>query len=1231
MPTEPAAAPPAGTSTAAPTDAPTDPVLTAVERWQRELGELGGPNSLLWFDEQRTVLELTHAHPGGLAIFLTDRPTLLSEMVRERTAFVDAVARARRIRDKAAALREEHGITTMFLAAGLATIPAGARTVRAPVLLRTVELEPVDGSDRDLRLVVGDGIEVNPALVDLLAHAGVTIDAPEIAAAARTRSGFDPSRAHLALQAEAHAGGLQLPVEQRLLVTTFTYSKAALAADLATNGKAWTRHPVLRAAAGEEGERAHVLPSAEPDADLATERLVLDLDTTQARVVAAARAGTDLVVDAPAGTGATQTVAATLAALAGDGRSTLLASSSRHELRSTVERLAQVGLDGLVLAVDDDPRTRERALGDILASIDAPAVSAPDVDVRQVSHLRDRLAGHHEALHARREPWGVSAFEAQAAIATLHEAPQPPTSRVRLDPDTLAATSRDRAVATGTALAEAARRGAWRGGRGRDPWFGARITSPEEARLAAVVLRRLTGDEGLDRAERLVRAVYAEAHLAPAETVPGWRADLDDIASVGATAEVFTPEVYDAPLPEMLSATSSAFRTTHGPAVGLWRRMTRRRQATALLRPGNPPADLHTELAAAHTQATLWRERSGPAARPHPATGVDAARGAVDGVRADLAWLAPRLQGTAMGDAIEELPVDDLRRHLRRLLGAVERAQVVPVVGPTLDAARAGGFGALLDELARRDVAPEHVAAEVEFVWWSSVLDAIRASDPRYGEHDAAALRRTRDQYRDADRALLVAAADVIRRDVGAAARSAAERHPDQVEALRAELATGTGVRPLAELWSLAPDVLAAARPVWACAPEVVPTIAPAHQRFDTVVVLGAQSVTPAVAAAAVGRGRSVLVVGDPNGIPPIPFTVAAGMRGIEDDITVARVGSSLLDALRERLPGVALRVAYGRRDARLDEPVAGVPRLVHVPAVGGPTPVSIERVPAPQDDSDLVSPTAEVERVVRLVLAHARSRGERSLAVITLAEEHAERIADALQRELDALAPDSVEALGLAALPEPFVVLPVHRLSGRVRDDVLLAPGYAVAGGPPPHRFGVVALPGGERLVSVAAGAARRSLTVVTSLTCADLGPAREPVDGVARLRALLDAVESAQERIATRAPQQAARPTDPLLRDLMTRLTGHGLTARPGVGEPGRSVDLAVSRPRRPHDSPVAVSTDGTGTAALKGARERERLWPELLADRGWVPVAVSTIDLFEAPEPEAARIAAAAEGRA
>ena len=421
-------------------------VAAAVQTWSSHLVDLGGRNTLLWYRDLAVgTLELTKAHPSGLAMLLAGRPTRLSGLVREAGALADARRRARAIRAKTLELAEERGISAGWLAVGMATwdVPDGVRPPCAPVLLRSCSLRPRGGAGEDFDVDLGPDTELNPVLVHYLASEhDVRLDADLVADLvadlALREDGFDPSPV-LASVAQACRGLAGFAIDARLVVGTFSYARLPMVTDLQTQAGSLAEHDVIAALAGDPGALAAVAARPEVDAahepDPAAEHLVLDADSSQTAVIDAVLAGSHLVVKGPPGTGKSQTIANLIAALAAAGKRTLFVAEKRAALDAVLSRLSAVGLGDLVLDLHDGGAGRQRVARELATTLDrAGRVPRPDVEQLNATLLdrRERLLAHTRALHQVREPWGVTAYAAQSALADLTARRPAPRSRVRV-------------------------------------------------------------------------------------------------------------------------------------------------------------------------------------------------------------------------------------------------------------------------------------------------------------------------------------------------------------------------------------------------------------------------------------------------------------------------------------------------------------------------------------------------------------------------------------------------------------------------------------------------------------------------------------------------------------------------------------------------------------------------------------------------------------------------------
>lgn len=1223
---------------------PSDRVLAvraAVRGWTSALVELGGTNNLLWQPETAsTVLDLRLAHPAGLARLMSGSPTRLEDLVRETAAHQRARTQAARIMAKARELREERGILSCFLAVGEATwtTPNPARTPAAPVLLRPCVLTSTGAPAHDIILEIGEETEVNHVLVHYLATAErLHLDTDALEALAWQGEVFDPRPVYAALaEACAHVPGFAVVDDVR--VATYTYSKSAMVADLAEHGDSLAEHDLIAALAGDgpAQERLRRTETVSSQERTETHRgLVLDADPAQVDVLAQVRAGQSLVIDGPPGTGKSQTIANLIAAAAADGRSVLFVAEKRAAIEAVQRRLESVGLADLILDLHDGAPARRAAARGLIASIETvrEAEAADEDRVSSTVHrtAEDDLAGHADAMHYPREPWGVTAYDIIQQVAALTASDQAPRTRVRLASAELRALSRERITALGARLTELAALGAWdESAPGEDPWFGAQLADPAEAQRARDIVVGLANGR-LEELRGLIDDVFSGIRLPSLPTVSSWGRLLATVASVRDTLEVFRPEVFDTPLHDIVAATAPA---AAGSGLGWWTRRRLRRQARSLLRPGVPPPDLHAALAAAHHQRSAWRDLAGPGGRPEIPADLDRAQAAYAALVEDLTWLDQRLPDENQRTDLVDESFSELSGLVTRLSDHLERAAVVPHVREGLAGLREAGLGPLIDDLADRGVSPSAAAQELELMWWSSLAQEVVLDDPDLATFDGELLRARARDFEDTDEAVLRAQARLIRtlvRQRGRAALSGTAGAAAEA-AIRAAARSQAPLMPLGQLLHAHGEVVRALRPALAVSPLVVAAVLPAGQQVDLVVFDEASQIAPATAVSALARGRQVVIAGDPHQLPPTSFftaTTAAEAPASEGSDTPAP--ESVLDAASAVLPVCLLNRHYRSRDERLvefvnDRVYAG--RLVTLPGTLVEPPLRHIRVDGEgmphEGQASVESTAAEVDAVVRLVLEHARYRADRSLAVVTLGTAHAERIEAALRRAL-AGEPQLAETL-LAEGPEPFVVKSVERIQGDERDDIILAVGFGkTPHGRVLHHFGPLNLPGGERRLTVALTRARRTLTIVSSIAAADLEPAKLRSEGSRMLRAVLEHAAGA----ARRGPTRAASPSDPLLAQLAERLRASGLVVHERVGHGDEPIDLAVERPDQPGVLDLAIEGDGRDYAAAPTVRDRERLRPAVLRSLGWRPVRVWALDLYRDPAREVSRILALTEG--
>ncbi|MCM1011505.1 DUF4011 domain-containing protein [Brevibacterium sp. XM4083] len=221
----------------------------AFAEWKQQAAHLGGRDTMLHFRDSRDgSIDLSGAHPSGLAQLLAGRPTRLSSLIRDHEILADARRRARSIRSKAEQLDTERGIRTAHLAIGFAswTEKDSKYKFNAPVVLRHITLVPRGSRVEDYEIVLGNEITINPALVRHLAEVyDLEVPVDDWVDATGGPHGFDPGPAldRLGELAQSVPG---LRINHRFIVSTFANIASSFTGDYLP-----TQHPILRALAGD--------------------------------------------------------------------------------------------------------------------------------------------------------------------------------------------------------------------------------------------------------------------------------------------------------------------------------------------------------------------------------------------------------------------------------------------------------------------------------------------------------------------------------------------------------------------------------------------------------------------------------------------------------------------------------------------------------------------------------------------------------------------------------------------------------------------------------------------------------------------------------------------------------------------------------------------------------------------------------------------------------------------
>jgi hypothetical protein len=539
-----------------------------------------------------------------------------------------------------------------------------------------------------------------------------------------------------------------------------------------------------------------------------------------------------------------------------------------------------------------------------------------------------------------------------------------------------------------------------------------------------------------------------------------------------------------------------------------------------------------------------------------------------------------------------------------------------------LDPLRAAGLTELRSELlaARLDAADAEVA----------YLRGIATTSLRE-RRDAAGLRAFDAALRDGEIADYADAAAAARKEQRVALPAALlERRPyrgdrlsGRVAELRRRLDAKRGGLTFRQLIERYGEEILAATPCFFVSPaSLAQYVPPGAVTFDLVVFDEASQVTVAQAIGALGRGRSAVIVGDSQQMPPTSVGKAKhGESDVDDDDeadTVEDLESILSEAVESGLPRVWLSWHYRSQDESLiafSNAHYYEDRLASLPAPGGDATSGLElrRVQGHfnREDSRREHRTNRVEAEaivaeIREILADPR-RSDQSIGVVTFNSQQRDLVLNLLEDCGDPL----VERQLREDAREGIFVKNLENVQGDERDVVLFSVAFSkrLGGGPLPMNFGPLGNTGGEKRLNVAITRARRKVIIFASIDPSDIDLSRTSSQGIAHLRSYLELAAAGPGVLAAHRPPSVIG-VDHVREAIATAVRARGYVVETDFGLSDFKVDLVV-RAANADRWQVAIVLDGPRWAQRPTVADRD-LTPLLLRDlmrwgasmRIWVP---------------------------
>ncbi|MDR9363052.1 MAG: hypothetical protein RI590_02885 [Microbacteriaceae bacterium] len=1146
------------------------------QRWQEEFAELGGRNPLASFElSSFSHVDLTRAHPSGLAQLVASRTTRISNLIRDGITQGRSNSAMRRIKDKSDYLLRDFGLNSCFLSAGIARFSGDEKNF--PLLLWPVEIG--EKSD-DYQITISEDPMLNPELMGYLQTIGIVPSKLELLRLARKQGDLLPVRfldRFSEILAETKA-----EIDRSLVIGNFTPQLSELRLS-----KSFEETDLLKRLVAAEGR------TNKPELPL----LAMPADQNQLQILSSIAAGSDVVVETLPGCGYTQLVVNTLSTLIDKDKRVLVVANRRQTLDELSERLNQANLQGLML------RAHNSWL-DIISSISRFEKSEPvdfEATEKKLSESEESLQQYFHLLNQPHQQLGVSLIDCIDQLSNLSSKDSAPTNSARF-PEHLLVQLKDSENAK-QLLKQANEAGLFSYGVDDTPWFGARFEKQEEIDSALGAVNELL-DGDLQMAINQLEEYLSNLNLKKANTVEDWSVQVKLLVGIRETLDKFNPDIYDRPLGDLITATSN--RKDRKEMSGAQRRRFKK-LAKDYLRPSAQVGNLHNALVEAQKQRELWYELADTKAPPTVPTGLAGVQNVFERVADRITGIQKHLNPDPDFELLSRLEFGSLQKKLADLSqqteildGYLQRKEI----SAQLESA---GLTQLSNQLT--DIKPDSERLENEFQlsWWQSAFEAVVGENQKILEFDASRIASLEQDYENANQELIDAGSKKI----------------NQKQATNWKLALGNSEHAerlkqmLRQRESSLKTIAAQAETVWpaissviGCSPLELNSRILDQEKFDVCIVMDAASSGVSEIIPSLTRAEQLVVFGDPAIASAMDFSTIA--LSTSPDSTTRQ---SFFDYASDSFGKTEINRSYRPEGQVLGEYLNkefyGERLQLGLTANQVLEKPNFEFVHIAQDnratstiEGATESADGELRGVVQKVISHARSNPEMSLTIASASKVHAERIAKTLASE-SKTSPELSEFMQSHGR-EQLVVSSLAELNHRVSDRVIFSLGFALTPeGRVKLNFGDLSgEASGTNLANLIA-AARKQMTVISCISSEDL-PSNNKSAEIAHLRNLLD-------HQSTSVGYKQSE--DPLLSDLSTRLRKRGVRI---IENPSSEISmLAVYK-----DKVALIDADWQimnrdWRLYLKGAR---KLWSQY----GFEYRRVHVFELFSEPDNVAKRLA-------
>ncbi len=1219
--------------------------LERMNKWYENYKSQLAPSPLEDITKLCAQLELTHAHPSGIAQLFASGKATLQALFRDSGMLRAAGRRLDRVFEDRDNKAHENGVSELSLVVGVASWSGN----HVPVLTYPVRVLREAGKDETAATIYFSGnVRLNHALVIRLQERGINLSEDALFDGANYQSGTPETSAVFdVICAAAQRVFPDFDIERDIVLGCFTDSGSRF---LAESGQILhalklgnVGNTMIDAIAGNstavEVLAAKTTPDYSPlDVDPHHEYEVGDVNNAVRYAAGMAANGASLAIDADAGCDSALIAAAISSRCVLAGKSVLYVPNVMEQQRRFRHALSANEISSLSLDVSDSHLAKhvDSQLIAAVGSRQSVASSRFEQVCDELVGVKTRLNRYLGDLHGVNERWGVSAYQTMQNLAGIAMLPTHPCTHVRLSVDAARSLS-GHLDEWAQKLHEADSLGEFTTNAEDTPWFGASLFSENEAvavyQRVVDVLTKL-----LPAAREQVKSTVQKCGFPIPSTAREWGRQVTVLKNLRRVLDVFQPDIFERDLSAMIEASKpKAIRKREGSPMGFWERRHHIKEARSLLRVGAKVDDLHEALKIVAAQASQWRTFVPHGGWPVLPPKLDEIVSTQELLDRNLVALNAVLSTTRLGADLENIEFAKLDERLQALHDSRESLDTLPgrcIIERDL---RGMGLEDLVCDLRRRKVTGQALDGELHLAWWTTVFEDIVNSSEIISNQDGSALQDASDRFVQVDTEHVRSVGPMVQQEALKKLCDLLFARSQEANQLHTALASnGSGVT-FAKLMNSYPDLLLAAKPILVAMPSTLTMMTEFKPIVDVVIVDSAEHINNIELLSVLARARQVVVIAHKQ-------TVSS--QSVGDLISVLPTVCVKSRATRRSTYLAEFLENHGYGLLRHDVPVErmqGRVKLHQVEAAGVPVMAT----------GLIESSQREIDEVVSLIKQRAKTfsvvPSSYVLAVVTLTSVFRNR----LGAELKALA---VKDENMGRFLRHVRLVSVNEAVGAAATDVILSLCYAkTSHGRLLQQFGVLEEEGGKFMLLDSLALARRNLDIVCAFKSSDMEDDRLHQDGPKLLKDLLtwaenlddnpvdpadaenaenatvagDSADSADSADAGEAKQSQAAGdfsangfNNVLFADLAERIRARGLKVAVNYGfNPDHSIPLVVGLPDKPFA--LAVLTDDVRFMNIESTRERNRMFAQDLEYLGWSVMNVWSVGAFVNPEKEVERI--------